>query len=228
MVKHANNSVFDRRNFERFSELEQRIKTYDASLVNVQAKTVPELYSYFYSNSDAVYQYVRLLIDGNEFAVSNEIRAMLGHLAEGELNCKGVGKHELKNAYGHFRRMNIDVLKMLCDELDKALSWWLQKHYHYDYRKQEEEFLPTFSENYVSAKRKYKKARLLESVGSDSKNNKFNIIELYYQAACAYIDLFALYRRKHAMIEKKKWRTIFHYVCCAVVSILLIAAGFIP
>lgn len=228
MVKHANDSVFDRRNFERFSALEQKIKTYDASLLNVRAKNAPELYSYFYHNSDAIYQYVRLLIAGNEFAASNEIRAMLGHLAESELNCNSVSRHELQNAYGHFRRMNIDVLKILCDELDKALSLWLQKHYHYDYRKQDEEFLPTFSESYVSAKRKYKEARLLESIGSDSKSNKFNVIELYYQAAFAYIDLFGFYRRRHEMIEKKKWRTILHYVGCVVMSIFLIAVGFIP
>lgn len=117
---------------------------------------------------------------------------MLGHLSEYR-SSKINNREELHNVYGHFRRANLDALKIICDELDRSLLIILQKQYTYDYRNMYEKYLKEYSKMYFAAKNAYLEAQEKECVGSD--RNTHNIFEFYHLATKQYILLKQFYEK---------------------------------
>ena len=105
---------------------------------------------------------------------SNEIRAILGHLSQYRMSNYNIDKNDLRKAYGHFRRLNLDLLKILCDIFNKNLYKILTQQYKYDLRNVKDDYLVNFDKKYITARRLYLKAQREESSGSD--RNKHNII----------------------------------------------------
>ena len=85
-----------------------------------------------------------------------------------------IDKNDLRKAYGHFRRLNLDLLKILCDIFNKNLYKILTQQYKYDLRNVKDDYLVNFDKKYITARRLYLKAQREESSGSD--RNKHNII----------------------------------------------------
>lgn len=188
------------------------LESYDAEVLNTSPETEKELLSMYQKYSDVLYQYLRLIIDNFIHTLNNEIRAMFGHLAEYRISNSSWDKRELDKAYGHFRRLNLDALKILCNEFDRSLSVKLKKQYSYDYRDICVNYLEEFSQKYFSAKRLYIKAQQEERVGSDSRVH--NIIELYYNAAKEYILLKQYYEEKKKSIQMVKRKVIAKQIIC--------------
>ena len=92
------------------------LEEYDAEIINTAPKTEKELLGAYQFHADVLYQYVRSTVNHFMHAINNELRALLGHLSEYRVSETSPGKRDLEKAYGHFRRMNLDALKILCDE----------------------------------------------------------------------------------------------------------------
>ena len=104
------------------SQLEEYILNYfDADKINQKPETVSDLLRYYKDTTDYLYQYLRCVSDKELIFASNELRAALGHIAEYRINNDGT-KNDLEKAYGHFRRMTLDILKVICDVFDEVLS----------------------------------------------------------------------------------------------------------
>lgn len=190
---------------EDIEELEKfLVEEYDPEVINTLPKTEKELLEAYQLYADVLYQYVRSTVNHFMHAINNEIRALLGHLAEYRVSKTSPGKRDLDKAYGHFRRMNLDALKILCDEFDRTLSKILKKQCKYDYRDVRINYLHDFGEKYIVAKNLYIKAQQEEKVGCDSHSH--NVIALYYNAAREYILLKRYYqehKKETKRIERK-------------------------
>ena len=200
-----------RQNTEHFRQTEDFIvNCYNTAEINREPHTEKELLLVYQKYTVPLYDYIRYIYYF-AFPISNEIRAMLGHLSEYRTSDE-VKRLELHNAYGHFRRANLDALKIVCDEMDKSLQMILRKQYSYDYRNVYENYLKEFSGMYFEAKNAYLEAQEKECVGSDRK--KHNIFEFYYVAAKRYILLkqfYDKYKKETAKIER---RTILKKSIC--------------
>jgi hypothetical protein len=157
------------------------------------------------------------------FVLGNEARAMFGHLADYRLNPQK--RKNLLDAYGHFRRLNLDAFKIICDELDKFLFSYFQKHYHYDYRNVRRNFLLEYSKKYFAAQKAYLDAQVKEQTGSDRLVG--NIIEEYFQAAKLYVDLFIFLQENNSGLEKTKWKAVAKSTFVVVGSALGILLSFL-
>ena len=114
------------------------------------------------------------------------MRAILGHLSEYNPEEDKV-KNNLGKAYGHFRRLSIDTLKILCNGFDKEYDKWIGKHALYDYRGIDNEYFPKYVSLYNKAHAEYIRVQKLENLGSDRDNG---IIKEYRSVAENYYILY--------------------------------------
>lgn len=200
------------------------LEEFDTNSINNTPKTEQELLVRYAKYTDILYQYIRVTINPFVHPLNNEIRAIYGHLAEYRMseNTKCT-KRDLEKAYGHFRRFNLDALKILCDEFDSSLWKILQKQYRYDYRDSCIDYLKNFGIRYFRAKELYIKAQKAERLGCDSPVH--NIIELYYVAAKEYIQLKQYYQKNKKIIHRTKMNTIIKQIIVSVLGILGIAVS---
>lgn len=189
------------------------IAEFNADLINQRPATVADLLKYYSENTYYIYQYLKLVTDKQLDFASNELRAMLGHIAEYRINHDGT-KNDLEKSYGHFRRMTLDILKVICDVFDESLLSNLKKLYKTDFRNINKDYLKEYSEQYFKAKNYYVQAQSDERTGADS--NKHNIISKYYLAAVSYIRL-----KQYKDRNKKAQRSVLisHCIGCGLVVI---------
>lgn len=191
------------------------LNSYDCVAVNSLPSTEKELYDYYVNNTDPVISWARKITDDNIFVLGNEIRAMFGHLADYRQD--PTRKKNLENAYGHFRRLNIDTFKILCDEFDKFFLIQLKKYYHLDLRNIDRNYLEDFSNEYFNAKDAYIEAQQKEHVGSDMHEN---IILLYHKAASCYAKVYKnFYENAPRGLKWLKIKTITKDVGAFIISV---------
>ncbi len=191
------------------------LNDFDVNKLDTAPKTEKELLEMYCCDGDALYRYIQGTVNPFLRPLSNELRAMLGHLAAYRMK-EGRNKNELDKAYGHFRRFIIDGLKILCDEFDKALLLQLKKQYKYDFRAIEIDYLKKYSVQYFKAKNFYLCAQKEERVGSD--RGAHNLIDLYYHAAKEYIQLKQLYLEKKPIFSRLKRRIIIRNIAFGIMS----------
>ena len=213
------------------AELEKGIlESYEACLLNTIPKSEAELFQRYQKNTEILYQYLRAVTVDFIYPLNNEIRAMFGHLAElSKSEYRDV--RELERANGHFRRLNIDALKMICDDFDKYFWKKLNKHSKYDYRNVDSKYLEEFGAKYFKAQKAYLNAQENESVGSDSKDEvgkeelsekdkkvqQHNVIKLYHDAVKEYILLKQFYMGRRRIIESEQRKTNFKKIVSGVI-----------
>lgn len=178
------------------------MESYDVNIINTPPQTEDDLLRAYYGHSDILYQYIRLTVNSFVDPLFNEIRAMLGHCAAYRLHDPDSTKRDLEKAYGHFRRFNLDALKILCNEFDKSLALQFKKQYNHDYRNVYSDYLRDYGTAYFKAKKLYINAQFNEQVGSDSLVH--NVFSLYYEAAKEYIHLKQFYQSYKSSILKAK------------------------
>lgn len=195
------------------------ISEFDADLINQKPATVDELLKYYSENTYYIYQYLKSVTDKQLDFASNELRAMLGHIAEYRINNDGT-KNDLEKAKGHFRRMTLDILKVICDVFDESLLSNLKKSYKTDFRNINKDYLEEYSEQYFKAKNYYIQAQSDERTGADS--NKHNIISKYYLAAKSYIRL-----KQYKDNNEEAQRSVLISRCIACGLIVIGVLGFV-
>lgn len=200
------------------------VNEFDFNLLDKAPSTEKELLGMYVNNSDVLYLYLQENVNPFLLPLSNELRAMLGHIATYRIANPNETKRELDKAYGHLRRFNIDALKILCDEFDRSLSRELQKQYTYDFRDVCANYLKEFSAQYFRAKHLYLTAQVEERVGSDY--NVHNLIELYYDAAKEYIELKCYYQEHKAAISRTRRYVIAKRIVCALMTMFGIVVSF--
>lgn len=209
-------------------ELENYLLTaFNPEDADTEPTTEEELYRCYYSNTDYLYQYLRKTVGGWLFPLSNEVRAIMGHLADYRISDSRCDKKNLDKAYGHFRRLTLDAFKILCDKFDESLSRQLKAQYSFDYRKVCVNYLDQFAEKYITAKKKYLNAQRKEKLGSDL--GKHNVIRLYYEAARDYIELKQFYlKHKPKIIATQRKTKIKKWVrvACTAFGILVTVLGY--
>ena len=184
------------------------LNSYSTNVINVQPFTERDLLERYFQYTDPLLEHVRLMTVDNVFVLGNEARAMLGHIADYRTNPEN--RKNLSDAYGHFRRLNLDAFKIICDKLDQFLFTYLKKHYHYDYRDVNHSFLTEYANKYFAAQEAYFNAQAHERTGSDRFSG--NIINEYFVAAKLYVELFAYLQDNRKGIEKTKWITIIKLI----------------
>lgn len=192
------------------------LDAYDTEEVNRLPFTEKELHKMYVEYVDPIICCARELAQDNIFTLGNEVRAMIGHISDYRMN--PTQKKNLEDAYGHFRRLNIDTFKIMCDEFDKVFLKYLQKHYHYDFREVHSTFLYEYSKMYFEAKNTYLKAQLGEHVGSDRLAG--NVIQLYHSAARKYVELLVYFQEQHKGLEKGKWKFIISISISTVFAVI--------
>lgn len=213
-------------NIEEIKELEKfLLEAYDVDVINTIPYTEKDLLKRYQQYSDVLYQYVRLTVNHFLHAINNEIRALFGHLSEYRVSETSPGKVDLEKAYGHFRRLNLDALKILCNEFDNSLSKILQKQCKYDYRSVNANYLHNFGQQYIDAKNSYIEAQKAECVGSDSYAH--NIIALYHDAAKKYIYLKKFYQDNKKEIQRTQRKIIVRKALLALMTIFGIVVSLI-
>ena len=193
------------------------LEKYNYNEVNKKPLTEKQLYRYYQNNATLFLRYYHKVMGEPSFELSNEIRAMLGHLADYRLKEEPL-KTNLEKAYGHFRRLNIDAFKILCDEYDKFFSNELSKFYKYDFSEEAASFLEKYLEFYFKAREQYLEAQNAEDVGS---NNTNNVYKYYFDALRAYIELKNYYLKKRKAVIAKKRKSIIFKAISIVASIAL-------
>lgn len=192
---------------ERERELIERLKQFDPALLDVAPKTEKDLMAMYTKHSDILYAYLRETVNLLSIPLTNELRAFFGHIAAYRTANLKQSKRELNKAYGHFRRFTIDALKILCDENDRCFVQILKQEYTYDFRSVSKDYLEQFSQKYFQARRLYLDTQVQERVGSDYEVH--NLIELYYRAVWAYIDLRIYYQKyKQQVVKIKFWISV--------------------
>lgn len=180
------------------------LNEFPPNIINEQPYTEKELLECYMSYTDPILIHIRKMGTDNVFVLGNELRALFGHLADYRLN--PTNRKNLSDAYGHFRRINLDAFKIICDKLDAFLFEFLKTHYHFDYRKINQSFLSQYVSKYFAAQKAYMKAQVSERTGSDRLSG--NIIREYYDAAKYYVELFEYLQNNYAGLEFTKWKSI--------------------
>lgn len=199
------------------SEIEtDLLEKYDPEVIDHEPSTLIELMQAYILYTDTLYQYLRIICSTYYDSLNNEIRAILGHLSEYRINNIGT-KIELDKAYGHFRRFNLDALKILCDEFDRSFLIILKKQYKYDYRSSCLNYLNEFAMLYFKARNFYINAQQGESVGSD--RGKHNVIASYYKAAKEYILLKRYYEKHKKEVLISKWKSIIKTIILSAMTL---------
>ena len=199
------------------SELEKKLLEYDAEAIDKLPYSEKELMFAYVKYADVLYQYLRVTSGSYLPSLNNELRAVLGHLAEYRISNTLGMKRDLEKAHGHMRRFNLDALKILCDDFDRSLSKILKSQYKYDYRGARLNYLEEFGIKYFNAKNLYIIAQQSESVGSDIA--KHNIIALYYEAAKSYILLKQYYQKNKVVVTIAKAKVITKNVFIGVLTV---------
>ncbi len=176
------------------------LEEFDADIINKKPESEKELYNYYSENTDIVLQYLRIKVSKVMRPLTNEIRAIFGHLTEQNTETK-IDKRELEKAYGHFRRLTLDAFKILCDTYNEFLYSKMVEQYRYNFNTINVSYLKDYSELYISAKQAYIAAQQSEKTGSDSTSNN-NVIKLYLDACKKYIKLKQLYCDNKKMSTK--------------------------
>lgn len=173
------------------------LKDFDSDVINQKPQTEKELYEYYSQYTDIMVQYLRMKVTNVLRPLTNEVRAIFGHLTDQNTE-KQADHRELEKAYGHFRRLTLDSFKVLCDEYDNFLYHKMVSQYRYNYNSVNVNYLKEYASLYISAKKAYIVAQQAEKTGSDS-TGKVNIIKLYHTACKEYIKL-----KRHYCNNKKK------------------------
>lgn len=205
------------------------VKQFDPELLDKAPNSEKDLMAMYNKHSDVLYLYLQETVNPFLLPLSNELRAMLGHIAIYRVANPDASKRELDKAYGHFRRFSIDALKILCDEFDRSLSRELKNQYTYDYREFCVDYLKEYSSRYFKAKNLYLKAQREERVGSDYKVH--NLIGLYYDAAKEYIQLKCYYQQYKPDILRVKRNVIINRIVfgfIAAFGIVVSVIGLLP
>lgn len=188
-------------------EIENYILTqYKPDIINSQPSNEKDLLNIYYSYTDILFQYVRNYTERFINPITNEIRALLGHLAEYRISDQRSTKIDLEKAYGHLRRINLDLMKILCDEFDRSFSKIQKAQSRYDLRNMKNDYTLTFGKKYFNAKNLYINAQKEERLGCDSHTH--NVYDLYFQAAKEYIELKRYYQKYKNDIIWIKTKTI--------------------
>lgn len=197
-------------------QLKNILDNFSPDIINEQPFRETELLERYMSYTDPLLTHVRLMTTDNVFVLGNEVRALFGHLADYRLNPKK--RKNLSDAYGHFRRINLDAFKIICDRLDDFLLRYLETHYHYDYRNVNQKFLSQYTEKYFIAQKAYIESQVNERAGSDRLSG--NIIDEYYQAAKLYVELFVYLQNNCSGLETTKWKSRIKIACDMIIVIL--------
>ena len=169
--------------------------SYHPEQLEKEASTLSEIYEY-YSYVDNLYIWLKNAYKDNLCVLCNEMRAIIGHLAEYDENTESTC-HNLAKAYGHIRRLSIDALKITCNGFDLEFDKWIRRHSRYDV---DAEYMPKYIKEYYIAHNMYIEAQKVENLGSDRGNN---IIQKYHDVAVAYCDVYKLHvDEKRHDIEK--------------------------
>lgn len=190
------------------------LKVYRPNAI-IQPKTELELYKMYNDMVVPLIDYYVSVMGEPEFVLSNEVRAMLGHLVDYKLTNDGL-KENLEKAYGHFRRLNLDAFKILCDEYDKYFSKCITRFYKYDLRNIDCKFLNDYYSHYFNARNAYLDAQKHESLGRNSNE----VYERYFFALREYIALKNKYLEKKKILERKRLHSIIFKSISIVVSLL--------
>ena len=98
-------------------------KSYSAALLSYhpaqlekEPTTPTQIYEY-YSYVDKLYVWLKNAYKDDLCVLCNEMRAIIGHLAEYNESTESTC-HNLSKAYGHIRRLSIDTLKVACNGFD--------------------------------------------------------------------------------------------------------------
>lgn len=177
-------NLFQKTLVEEYEYLKSGLENYNPALLDSQPATPQTLYKY-YTNIDKVYTWLRMAYDDDLSVLCNEMRAILGHLSEYDVD-DDKQKRNLDKAYSHFRRLSIDTLKILCNGLDQVYDEWIQKYAKHDFRKIDNSFLPQYIELYHEAHSMYLNVQRAENLGSDRDNA---IIQKYHGVALKYLEL---------------------------------------
>ena len=178
-------------------------KKYDPKEIAKYPKTEDELYRMYSKMGNLLLDYYNLVMGEPAFELSNEVRAILGHLVDYNKQTDGL-KENLKRAHAHFRRLNLDAFKILCDEYDKVFSKLLVKFYRHDLRAVAADFLKTYYKQYFEARGQYLSAQNEESLG---KNDSI-VYDLYFEALKRYIVLKNTYLEKRKKLKRGRIRSI--------------------
>lgn len=203
------------------------LKDFDADAINQKPQTEKELYQYYAQYTDILVQYLRLKVTSILRPLTNEVRALFGHLTDQNTE-EQIDHRELEKAYGHFRRLTLDSFKILCDEYDNFLSQKMASQYRYNFNSVNVNYLKDYSSMYISAKEAYIIAQQAEKTGSDSTGEE-NVIKLYHTACKKYIELKRHYCNNKKKINRvRRWEkglliaTVASFVFSTTISILTI------
>lgn len=206
-----------------FGKYQELVEKYNPDIINICPKSADELYGYYRSYTrvllDCVFEEIKTL----PYVLTNEIRAMVGHLSEHNIKID-LSNYELQKAYGHFRRLNLDAMKILCDELDKGFSDFISKLHKYPYYKVEEGFMASYVKCYFEARKLFLEAQFSEGVGS---NYKVNVYETYFKAVKKYIELQKYYLDNFNEIKKIRRKTIIKQTVALAWSLVNIAVSLV-
>ena len=205
------------------TSLEEAINKYNFNQLEKSPFSVYELMSYYLDSTDPVYSSMRKMFTISFEVIDNEIRAMLGHCVD--IDTLDPADRNLDKAYSHFRRMNIDSFKIICDELDKFYTKWFETHYKCDFSDMRTDFLQSIADKYCIAKSLYVKAQLSERVGCDF--NRHKILEEYSKAALAYVHVYKLYVQYRKKIRNIKIFSTIRRGVVGAVAVLSLASGFV-
>lgn len=188
---------------KKVAKAENNLLRYDFNRINVHPDTEKELFSYYKDIYIYLYNYYEALIGDVSFVLSNEIRAFYGHIIEYRVAEQNDERDiiNLNKAYGHFRRLNLDTFKLLCDEYDKFFIQYLNSRSKYNYNDVKYNFLKNYSIMYLEARKKYLEAQNSERLGSNSPNN---VYKLYFEALKKYSKLRECYSEYHKRIDRKR------------------------
>ena len=168
-------------NEETFKDFQVALDSFQPDLLEKKVTKPLEIYIY-YTKIDKLYVWLKNAYNANLQSVENEMRATLGHMSEYEQD-----RDNLQKAYGHIRRMGIDVLKILCNGFEQEFEEWIITHAAFDYNSHDNLYMPQYVKMYNEAHNQYLYAQQKENLGSNRNNN---IIGEYYKAAELYGVLY--------------------------------------
>jgi len=214
--------IVDDNTAENYNRFMSALNSYMPEKLEVEPTAPHKIYEY-YSCVDGLYIWLKNAYNDDICVLCNEIRAVMGHLSEYDKSTED-SKKNLGKAYGHFRRLSIDTLKILCNGFDQEFDEWISKHAHYDYRNIDKDYFPEYITLYYKAHKAYIDAQKLENLGSDKDNN---IIKKYHDVAVLYGELYKHHvddrRRKIELITYRfKFNRIVWTVCTFFLMVLSI------
>lgn len=185
-------------NAEIFENFQRAFNKFNPSELEKDPKNIKDIYIH-YNYVDDMYIWLKQTYENSMCVLSNEIRAILGHISEYDIQ-SDKGLKNLEKAGGHLRRLSIDTLKILCDGFDKTFLLWINKYSKFDYSNIDQDYLPEYVNLYNEAHTKYLDVQKNENLGSDKENA---IIVKYYATAQLYCELYKHHQKERRLhIEK--------------------------